>query len=657
MDSMNSGERIVLPVLERRPNPFGLVLMTLLTVAFNLALFLGAAALGGAWRGGAAFGLGEALRALDLRNGLALLLLLVYVDVALISGTLRRFRYRKGAGPVVFFGDRFEVPDVSGHARHDLAFADVLLVQLGRRYVFIDARHRLIRIPRSFFASLADLENFLRLVHRGIARLPDGSERLAAMAQRLMLAESAYRRPMIASFRLVFFFALVYLVQQLLRAPFNQGDIALGANVAALTREGQLFRIVSANVLHANLLHLGVNGFALLSLGSVLERLLGRERFLVLFLGACVFGAMASTLLAGHAIGLGSSTGVAGLLGSLLYLAVRYREKLPTEFRQPWSLWLTLLALNAWLALLVPNIDHVAHAGGFLAGVILTAGLCPYHDPIDLLQRPPSVLLQVSARVLIGVLAAVLVVGVTSRWDHLAEDTMKTWESWAESASGEQLNFVAWTEVAEKEFEAPRSWLPIRFVDEAQQLELGALLARRATALEPENHHFRDTLATVLYRQGRLDEAIALARRFQVEGLEDFGASQLARFELDRLRLLGSPVLTSTLAPPALEREAGLIVLRFPEAPRRSAEVHVVLHRGREPLGLLRLNMGPSEVAELRIECPPAVCEVDGAEVESALGLYDPTIAPLPRESVDSRLNRYDAEVAKLPRLGAAPPG
>lgn len=648
---MHPEERIVLPVVERRPNPVGLVFMTLLTVVYNLGLLWLIVALSGAWSGGKLPASMPTVGQLDLRSGLALFLLIVYLDVALISGTLRRLRFRKGAGPVIFWSDRFEVPDVSGHARHELAFEDVLLVQLGRRFVFIDARHRLIRIPRGFFASLADLENFLRLVHRGIAGLPDGSERLAAMARRLMLAESAYRRPMVVSFRLIFVFAALYLLQQGLRAPFNQGDIALGANVAALTRDGQLFRIVSANFLHANLLHLGVNGFALLSLGSVLERLLGRERFLVLFLGACVFGAMASTVLAGHAIGLGSSTGVAGLLGSLLYLALRYREKLPTEFRQPWSLWLTLLVLNAWLALLVPNIDHVAHAGGFLAGVLLTAGLCPYDDPIDLLQRAPSVLLQVGARVMLGVLAAVLVVGVTSRWDEVAEDTLRTWESWAESASGEQANFVAWTEVAEKVYEAPPTWLPIRYIDAAQQLELGALLARRAVRLEPENQHFRDTLATILYRQGQLDPAVELARTFEVAGLEDFGASQLARFELDRVRHLGGPVSTSTRPAPRIEREPGLIVLRFPAPPEHSSELHVVFHRGHEPLGLLRLRMGPSETNELRIDCPAPLCEPEEGPVEATLSLYDPEVPELSREVVESKLNRYDPEVAKLPRF------
>lgn len=650
---MEADQRIVLPVVERRPKKLALVLISLLAVTFNVALIAVVAILSGALASAASSELARPLSELGLRHALAVVLFLVYVDVALIKGALRRFRYRKGAGPVVFWPDRFEVPDVSGHARHTLAYSDVLLVQLGRRYVFIDARHRLIRLPRGFFSSLSDLEHFLRLVHSGIARLPDGSERLAAMARRLMLSESAYRRPMIVSFRLVVLFATVFLVQRGLEAPFNQGDIALGANVAALTRDGQIFRIVSANFLHANLMHLGVNGFALLSLGSVLERLLGRERFVVLFLGACIFGAMASTLFAGHAIGLGSSTGVAGLLGALLYLAVRYREKLPTEFRQPWSLWLTLLVLNAWLALLVPNIDHVAHAGGFLAGVLLAAGLCPYHDPIDLLEKPVSPLLGLSARAMVGAVAAVFVVGASTRWASVAEDTRLTWKVWAQSASGEQINFMAWTQVAERQAEPKPSWLPIRFLSGEELLELGMTLARRATELEPGNHHYQDTLATLLYRSGEFDQAIELERGFQVQGLEGFRASQLARFEFDRVQSLGGPVLTSTASAPELRVDPGLIVLDFGIPPVRAQELHVVLHRGADLVGLLELRMGPSESSELRIECPEVICPKDGDPPDATMTLFDPTIPAMKLEAVEPRLSPYLDEVAALPRFQA----
>ncbi len=655
---MESDGPVTLPLHAGPPKKAALVLLVALAIVYNLGLIFLVAVVTGASSGGDTEEV-RGLFELGPRYGIALLILLVFLDVGIVSSAIRRYRFRKGAGPAIFWPDRFEVPDASGHVRHVLPYADVLLVQLGRRFVFIDAKHRLIKVPRGAFHSLADLESFLRRIHAGIAKLPGGSERLAAMARRLMLAESAYQRPIISSFRLVLLFALIYLVQRTLDASFNQADIALGANVAALTRDGQLFRIVSANFLHANLVHLGVNGFALVSLGSVLERLLGRDRFVVLFLGSCIFGAMASTLLAGHAIGLGSSTGVAGLLGGLLYLALRYREKLPTEFRQPWSLWFTLFAMNAWIALLVPNIDHVAHGGGFLAGILLTAGLCPHNDPIDLLEKPISLLLRLGSRGLVGFIAAVFAIGVGSRWPESAQDTKKTWAAWAESATAEELNFMAWTQVAERPPETAPSWLPIQFLSPAEELALGLELAQRANKLSPEDAQIRDTLATIHYRRGELDEAIRLGRRFDLPKLEDFRASQLARFELDRRAVLGGPVVSSTVALPSVELESGSVVLRFSAPLAVRVELHLIVHREEEPLGFFELRVGPTDELEFRLECPSQICAPEGAPPAVSVGLFESGHLPPEEHGVVARASPYLPDVAKLPRFrarGTEPP-
>jgi len=136
----------------------------------------------------------------------------------------------------------------------------------------------------------------------------------------------------------------------------------IGVAVAA----GEWWRLLTAPFLHVGLWHLGLNMFALWVLGGVLEPLLGRGRFLVIYLMSALGGAVASYAFSNPgSISVGASGAVFGLLGGLLVALRRLNRDV--------SGVVALLLINVALGFVFPNIDWRAHLGGLVVGALVTA--------------------------------------------------------------------------------------------------------------------------------------------------------------------------------------------------------------------------------------------------------------------------------------------
>ena len=148
-----------------------------------------------------------------------------------------------------------------------------------------------------------------------------------------------------------------------------------------LIRAGEVWRLVTANFLHAGIAHLAVNGFALAAIGPAVEQLYGRAWFVAIFVVGGTFGFGASTLFVTRP-SLGASAGLFALLGVLLGFPIRARERIrPAARRAMMREILVVAALNLALGLMVPFIDNAAHVGGFVTGVALGLLIPPRHLP------------------------------------------------------------------------------------------------------------------------------------------------------------------------------------------------------------------------------------------------------------------------------------
>jgi membrane associated rhomboid family serine protease len=129
---------------------------------------------------------------------------------------------------------------------------------------------------------------------------------------------------------------------------------------------GEAWRLFTAPFLHAGLWHVGLNMLALWVLGGTLEPLLGRWRFVAVYLLSALGGATASYVFSDpRVLSVGASGAVFGLLGAIL-VALR-------RMNRDTSGVVVLLLVNVVLGFAFPGIDWRAHLGGLVVGAVLTA--------------------------------------------------------------------------------------------------------------------------------------------------------------------------------------------------------------------------------------------------------------------------------------------
>lgn len=137
------------------------------------------------------------------------------------------------------------------------------------------------------------------------------------------------------------------------------------------------WRLLTYMFLHGSILHILFNMYALYVLGGILESRWGRWRFLVLYFGSGLIAGLAAILFTTDPLRgtVGASGAIAGMLTSLGVWAWMHRDHLPPQFLEA-----NYRAVGTNLILLViislqPNISMSAHAGGAVAGALLSVPL------------------------------------------------------------------------------------------------------------------------------------------------------------------------------------------------------------------------------------------------------------------------------------------
>lgn len=214
------------------------------------------------------------------------------------------------------------------------------------------------------------------------------------------LGRGALRETAPVTFGLIVASVAVFVASQVIPAV-----VAYGQQFNPLVAEGQWWRIVTAAFLHAGLLHILFNMYALYVFGPGIERQVGGPAFLALYLGSATAGGAAYYLtfaldLGGGISAVGASGAVFGLFGATLVGAWRGRRTAAGNavVRQ----LVTLLAINLALPLFLPGIAWQAHLGGLAAGALIAA--------VWGLSRRPTLAVRTAAGIVVGVvaLAAVL---------------------------------------------------------------------------------------------------------------------------------------------------------------------------------------------------------------------------------------------------------
>lgn len=143
----------------------------------------------------------------------------------------------------------------------------------------------------------------------------------------------------------------------------------------AVVQYGQWWRIFSAAFLHANLIHIAFNMFALYQVGTIVEALYGKVRFSLLYLLAIVGSGLAVIVFNYDIPTLGASGAIFGLFGALVAVGLRLGKRGRSLIGQV----LPIIVINLVFTFSVPGISAAAHVGGLITGLL--AGLLLFMVP------------------------------------------------------------------------------------------------------------------------------------------------------------------------------------------------------------------------------------------------------------------------------------
>lgn len=142
-----------------------------------------------------------------------------------------------------------------------------------------------------------------------------------------------------------------------------------GANYAPFVKIGKFYVLFTSMFIHGNLIHLLFNMYALYIIGPQVESFYGKIKYLAIYFGSGILGALLSDIFLQNSISVGASGAIFGLLSSIVYFGYHYRAYLDNVIR---SQIMPLIIFNIFLGIVIPNIDTFCHIGGLIGGVLVS---------------------------------------------------------------------------------------------------------------------------------------------------------------------------------------------------------------------------------------------------------------------------------------------
>lgn len=140
----------------------------------------------------------------------------------------------------------------------------------------------------------------------------------------------------------------------------------------------EAWRLFSATLLHAGVVHIAMNVVALIVFGRFVEAFYGKLRFVAIWLATTLVSGLAVVVVDRPATLVGASGAIFGLAGAVV-AAVAMRRELRTSRRGREELRRLGLVFGLQIVFdnLVPNVSGTAHLGGLIGGALIGALLVP----------------------------------------------------------------------------------------------------------------------------------------------------------------------------------------------------------------------------------------------------------------------------------------
>lgn len=175
------------------------------------------------------------------------------------------------------------------------------------------------------------------------------------------LYEKTFRRKsIIVTYAIIVINIIVYLLQYMGVIPIYKYAMS-----GELLREGNYWVVLTSCFMHAGIIHLFCNMYSLYVIGVQLETVLGKIKFIVVYLISAIIASLASGVL-NSGLSVGASGAIFGLIGALIYFGYHYRLYLGNVIV---SQLVPIVLLNLVIGFMLPGIDNYAHIGGLIGGV------------------------------------------------------------------------------------------------------------------------------------------------------------------------------------------------------------------------------------------------------------------------------------------------
>jgi membrane associated rhomboid family serine protease len=200
------------------------------------------------------------------------------------------------------------------------------------------------------------------------------------------MRQPAYHEPRVSfTVALLIVNALVFLIQ--LFASQSPRGAEIEGNYFALSLDGlehgYIWQLLTFQFMHAGWMHLIFNSLAIFFFGRAVETVLGRNRFLALYLSSGILGGVLQMLFAllipkyFDAPVVGASAGAYGLVAA--FAVINWTERftllfyfIPLTMRGRTLLWGIIAFALISMADLNSGVANAAHLGGILAGFFFT---------------------------------------------------------------------------------------------------------------------------------------------------------------------------------------------------------------------------------------------------------------------------------------------
>ncbi|MCW3007590.1 MAG: Rhomboid family protein [Solirubrobacterales bacterium] len=165
--------------------------------------------------------------------------------------------------------------------------------------------------------------------------------------------------------------------------------------------EGDYWRLITSGFLHESFIHIGFNMYLLWILGQMLEPVIGTVRFLAVYFTALLGGSFGALLLEPHAVTLGASGAVFGLMG-FAFFELRSRGIDPFRAGIGW-----LIVLNLALGLVLNGVSIGGHIGGLVAGSLCALAF----QQAQKMRQPSLAFVACGVISVVSIVAAIVVAG------------------------------------------------------------------------------------------------------------------------------------------------------------------------------------------------------------------------------------------------------